>query len=66
MFPAATTVPALNLPLASGSHSDRISIAVLWLDEGTPAIQELNQEFAASIIEHGGLAVVLGGSGAEA
>ncbi len=60
-----STVPALNLSLAPGSYSDRISIAVLWLDEGTPALQELNQEFAASIIEHGGLAVVLGGTGAD-
>jgi hypothetical protein len=60
-----STVPALNLPVAKSACSDRISVAVLWLDEGSPGLRELNQEFALSLIEHGGLGVVLGGSGAE-
>ena len=41
---------------------DRVFVAVLWLDEGAPALQELNQEFALSLIEQGGLAIVLGGA----
>jgi len=60
-----STVPALNLSVAKSACSDRISVAVLWLDEESPALRELNQEFALSLIEHGGLGVVLGGSGAE-
>jgi len=61
-----STVPAFNLPVTANAASDRLSVAVLWLDEGSAALAELNQEFAGSIIEHGGLAVVLGGTGAEA
>jgi hypothetical protein len=60
-----STVPAFNLPIAQGSYPDRISVAVLWLDAESAALQELSQDFAISIIEHGGLGVVLGGSGAE-
>jgi hypothetical protein len=60
-----STVPALNLAPADGAYSDRVSVVVLWLDEGSPALAELSQEFALAIIEHGGLAVVLGGSGAD-
>ncbi|MDH4130337.1 MAG: hypothetical protein OEV95_00865 [Gemmatimonadota bacterium] len=61
-----STVPALNLPPAPGAYSDRPSVAVLWLDQGSPALAELTHEFAFSLIEHGGLGIVLGGSGAEA
>ena len=61
-----STVPALNLPPAPGAYPDRPSVAVLWLEEGSPASSELSQEFALSLIEHGGLAIVLGGDGAEA
>jgi hypothetical protein len=61
-----STVPALNLPPAPACYSDRVSVVVLWLDRETPAAGELTQEFALSLIEHGGLAIVLGGSGAEA
>lgn len=61
-----STVPALNLPPAPTAYSDRVCIAVLWLEQNSPASSELTQEFAMSLIEHGGLAVVLGGSGAEA
>ena len=61
-----STVPALNLPPAPSAYSDRVSVAVLWFDQDTPALSELTQEFAMSLIEHGGLAFVLGGSGAEA
>jgi hypothetical protein len=60
-----STVPALNLPPAAGAYTDRPSIAVLWLDQGSPALAELNHEFALSLIEHGSLGIVLGGSGAE-
>jgi hypothetical protein len=61
-----STVPALNLPPAPGAHPDRLSVTVLWLEEGSPASSELSHEFALSLIEHGGLAIVLGGDGAEA
>ncbi len=61
-----STVPALNLAPAPGAYSDRVSIAVLWIDEGTSAASELSQEFALSLIEHGALTIVLGGNGAEA
>lgn len=60
-----TTVPALNLPPAPGAYTDRISVAVFWLAEASPALSELTHEFALSLIEHGGLGIVLGGSGAE-
>jgi len=60
-----STVPALNLPPAAGAYSDRVSVAILWLQEDSPALAELSHEFALSVIEHGGLAVVLGGTGAE-
>jgi hypothetical protein len=60
-----STVPALNLPPAPGAYADRQSVALLWLDDESPALSELSQEFALSLIEHGSLAVVLGGSGAE-
>jgi hypothetical protein len=60
-----STVPALNLPPAPACYTDRVSVAVLWLDEGSPAASELTQEFALSLIEHGGLAIVLGGTAAE-
>ena len=60
-----STVPALNLSPAPGAFPDRLSVAVLWLEEGSPASSELSQEFALSLIEHGGLAIVLGGSDAE-
>ena len=61
-----STVPSLNLPPAAAAFSDRVSVVVLWLDQDSPALQELNQEFALSLIEKGGLTIVLGGSGAEA
>ncbi len=61
-----STVPCFNLAPATGTTSDRVSIAVLWLDEGAPAASELNEEFALSLIERGALGVVLGGSGADA
>jgi hypothetical protein len=60
-----STVPALNLPPAPACYTDRVSVVVLWLDQDGPATGELTQEFALSLIEHGGLAVVLGGSAAE-
>lgn len=60
-----STVLGLNLPPAPGAYRDRVSVAVLWLDQGSPALGELSQEFALSLIEKGSLAIVLGGSGAE-
>ncbi|MEO8138549.1 MAG: hypothetical protein ABI742_02830 [Gemmatimonadota bacterium] len=61
-----STVPALNLPPAPGAYPDRAFITVLWLDTDSPASRELSQEFVLSLIEHGGLGIVIGGSGAEA
>jgi hypothetical protein len=61
-----STIPALNLAPAPSAYSDRVSVVVLWFDKDAVAARELTQEFALSLIEHGGLAVVLGGSGAEA
>ena len=61
-----STVPSLNLPPAPAAFSDRVFVVVLWLDEDSPALRELTQEFALSLIEKGGLTIVLGGSGAEA
>lgn len=60
-----STVPALNLPPAPACYAGRVSVVVLWFDPDTPALSELTQEFALSLIEHGGLAIVLGGSAAE-
>jgi hypothetical protein len=60
-----STVPALNLPPAAGAYSDRPSIAFLWLERGSAALAELTHEFAFSLIEHGSLGIVIGGSGAE-
>ncbi len=60
-----STVMGLNLAPPQGAYPDRVSVAVLWLDRESPALSELTQEFAMALIEHGGLAVVLGGSGAE-
>jgi len=61
-----STVPAFNLPPAPSAYSDRVSVVVLWFEQDSVPARELTQEFALSLIEHGGLAVVLGGSGAEA
>jgi hypothetical protein len=61
-----STVPALNLPPAPGAFPDRVFVAVLCLDEDAQGTRELSQDFALSLIEHGGLGVVLGGSAAEA
>jgi hypothetical protein len=60
-----STVPALNLPPAPGAYSDRMFIVVLWVEEDTPALSELSHEFALSLIEAGGLGIVIGGNGAE-
>jgi len=60
------TVPALNLAPAPACYTDRPSVAVLWFEQDAPAISELTQEFALSLIEHGALTFVLGGSAAEA
>lgn len=60
-----STVLALNLPPPQGAYSDRVSVAMLWLDRDSQPLSELTQEFALALIEHGGLAIVLGGSGAE-
>lgn len=60
-----STIPALNLPPAPAAFTDRPAVAVLWLEEGAQASQELSQEFAMAVIEKGGLAIVLGGGAAE-
>lgn len=60
-----STVLALNLAPGQNAFSDRVSVAVLWLERGSPALAELTHEFALALIEKGSLAIVLGGSGAE-
>ncbi len=60
------TTPAFNLPPAPVPALDRVFVALLWFDADGTAARELSQEFALSLIERGGLAIVLGGSGAEA
>jgi hypothetical protein len=60
-----SSVLTLNLPAPDASHSDRLSVAAFWLDRGTPAASELSLEFAVDLVEHGALAVVLGGSAAD-
>lgn len=39
---------------------------MFWIDAGTPAAQELNLEFVIDLMDHGALAIVCGGTGAEA
>jgi hypothetical protein len=60
-----STVLSFNLPPADSAHSDRLSVAVFWVDQGTPAATELNLDFATDLIEHGALGIVCGGSAAE-
>lgn len=40
-------------------------MAVFWIDEGTPSARELNLDFAIDLMDHGALAIVCGGTGAE-
>ena len=61
-----STVLSFNLPPADGAHSDRMSVAVIWIDRDTPAASELGPDFAVELLEHGALGLVLGGSGSEA
>src|SRR5690606_12539633 len=49
-----STIPALNPPPAPAAFTDRPAVAVLWLEEGAQASQELSQEFAMAVIEKGG------------
>ncbi len=61
-----STVLSFNLPPQGGAHPDRLSVAVLWLDLDSPAASELNLDFATELLQHGALAIVIGGSAAEA
>jgi hypothetical protein len=61
-----STVLAFNLVPPDTAHSDRLSIAVLWLDQDSPARNELNQDFLTELLDHGAMGFVLGGSAAEA
>jgi hypothetical protein len=60
-----STVLSFNLPPADSAHSDRLSIAVFWVDQGTPSAAELTLDFATDLLEHGALGIVCGGSAAE-
>jgi hypothetical protein len=60
-----STVLSFNLSPAETNFSDRPSIALLWVDEDTPAARELGVDFAIQLFEHGTLGVVIGGSAAE-
>lgn len=60
-----STVLSFNLPPADASFPDRPSIAMLWVDEETPAALELNADFAAQLFARGTLGVVVGGDAAE-
>jgi hypothetical protein len=61
-----STVLAFNLPAPDSAHSDRMSIAVFWIEAASPAARELNLDFAIDLMDHGALGVVCGGSGAAA
>jgi len=60
-----SSVLTFNLPAPDASHTDRLSVAAFWIDRDTPAASELCVEFAVDLIEHGALAIVIGGSDAE-
>jgi len=60
-----STVLSFNLPPPDGAHSDRLSVAVLWIDRDTPSADELSPDFAMELLDHGALALVLGGSASE-
>ena len=60
-----STVLSFNLPPPDGAHTDRLSIAVLWIDQDSQAAGELSPDFAMELLEHGAAGVVLGGSASE-
>jgi hypothetical protein len=60
-----STVLTFNLPAPDSAHSDRLSIAVFWIDRGTPAAGELGTDFAIDLMDHRALGIVCGGSAAE-
>jgi hypothetical protein len=60
-----SSVLTFNLPAPDSAHSDRLSVAAFWIDRGTAAASELSLEFAVDLVEHGALAIVVGGGGAE-
>ena len=60
-----STVLSFNLPPPDGAHSDRLSVAVLWVDRDTPSADELSPDFAMELLDHGALALVIGGSASE-
>jgi hypothetical protein len=41
-------------------------VAAFWIDEGTASARELSLDFAIDLMDHGALAIVCGGTGAEA
>ena len=61
-----STVLSLSLPPPDSAHSDRLSVAVFWLDRASPSAREISLDFAIDLIEHGALGVVCGGDDAEA
>ncbi len=61
-----STVLTMSLPAPDSAHTDRLSVAAFWIEADQPAAREITTEFVIDLIEHGALALVLGGSGAEA
>lgn len=60
-----STVLSLDLPPPAAAHTDRTSIAVLWVDRDSAAAGEITHEFAADLLQHRALGIVCGGSEAE-
>ncbi len=60
-----STVLSLDLAPPASAGTDRTSIAVLWVDRGTPAAREITHAFAAALIQHRAFGIVCGGSDAE-
>jgi hypothetical protein len=60
-----STVLSLDLSPPAAAFSDRVSVALVWADTGSPAASEMTQEFALTLIEHGAMAIVCGGTAAE-
>jgi hypothetical protein len=60
-----STILSLNLAPPPQSHPGRVSVAVLWVDQNTPAAAEITHDFAAELVRHQAFGIVCGGSDAE-
>ena len=59
-----STVLSFDLPAPDTSHSNHLSVAILWMDRDSPSARELNLEVAIDLMEHGALGFVVGGTAA--